>query len=100
MIERLLEFLHPRCHQLYNSARLSDDCQDVHSAVRGGLRDDLDTRQVVPGLPAALRRELLARGQIKKFSRGAWIYLQGDPPRGLWAVLDGGRLETIANTPD
>ena len=41
------------------------------------------------GLPAALRRELLARGQIRRFRRGSWVYLQGDPPRGLWAVLEG-----------
>jgi CRP-like cAMP-binding protein len=41
------------------------------------------------GLPAPLRRELLARGQIRQFRRGAWIYLQGDPPRGLWATLEG-----------
>ena len=40
-------------------------------------------------LPASLRRVLLARGQIKRFRRGSWIYLQGDPPRGLWAVLEG-----------
>lgn len=41
------------------------------------------------GLPGTLRRELLARGQIRQFRRGAWIYLQGDPPRGLWAVIEG-----------
>ena len=41
------------------------------------------------GLPAALRRELLARGGSRRFPRGSWVYLQGDPPRGLWAVLEG-----------
>jgi CRP-like cAMP-binding protein len=41
------------------------------------------------GLPPPLRRELLACGQIKQFRRGSWIYLQGDPPRGLWAMLEG-----------
>ena len=41
------------------------------------------------GLPASLRRELLAHGQIRRFRRGSWVYLQGDPPRGLWAVLEG-----------
>ncbi len=41
------------------------------------------------GLPAPLRRELIEHGEIRRYRRGAWIYLQGDPPRGLWAVLEG-----------
>ena len=41
------------------------------------------------GLPAALRDQLLRYAQIKSFRRGSWIYVQGDPPRGLWAVIEG-----------
>lgn len=41
------------------------------------------------GLPASLRRELLDHSEIRSFRRGTWIYLQGDPPRGLWAILEG-----------
>jgi CRP/FNR family transcriptional regulator, cyclic AMP receptor protein len=41
------------------------------------------------GLPAPLRQDLIERGQLKRFRRGASVYRQGDPPRGLWAVLDG-----------
>jgi CRP-like cAMP-binding protein len=40
-------------------------------------------------LPASLRREVLTHARLKRFRRGAAIYTQGDPPRGLWAVLDG-----------
>ena len=41
-------------------------------------------------LPLTLRRELLAHARLKRFKRGGTIYNQGDPPRGLWAVLEGG----------
>jgi len=40
-------------------------------------------------LPVMLRRELLGYVRLKRFRRGAAIYNQGDPPRGLWAVLEG-----------
>jgi len=40
-------------------------------------------------LPVLLRRELLGYARLKRFKRGAAIYNQGDPPRGLWAVLEG-----------
>jgi CRP/FNR family cyclic AMP-dependent transcriptional regulator len=40
-------------------------------------------------LPLSLRRELLGYARVKRFKRGAAIYNQGDPPRGMWAVLDG-----------
>jgi CRP/FNR family transcriptional regulator, cyclic AMP receptor protein len=40
-------------------------------------------------LPVMLRRELLGYARLKRFKRGAAIYNQGDPPRGLWAVLEG-----------
>ena len=40
-------------------------------------------------LPVLLRRELLGYARLKRFKRGAAICNQGDPPRGLWAVLEG-----------
>src|SRR3954453_2098064 len=40
-------------------------------------------------LPVMLRRELLGHARLKRFKRGATIYTQGDPPRGLWAMLEG-----------
>lgn len=41
------------------------------------------------GLPAELGRELLENGRIKSFRRGSWVYVQGDPPRGLWLLISG-----------
>ena len=41
------------------------------------------------GLPASLRRELLDRSEVRTYRRGAWIYMQGDPPRGLWGIVEG-----------
>jgi CRP/FNR family transcriptional regulator len=41
------------------------------------------------GLPAVLRRELLQRSEIRQFRRGSLLYMQGDPSRGLWGVLEG-----------
>jgi CRP-like cAMP-binding protein len=40
-------------------------------------------------LPAALRAQLLQHARLKSFRRGSWLYVQGDPPRGLWAVVEG-----------
>ena len=41
-------------------------------------------------LPVDAAPRALAHARLKRFKRGAAIYNQGDPPRGLWAVLEGG----------
>jgi CRP-like cAMP-binding protein len=41
------------------------------------------------GLPLELQRELLAHGRVKRYPRGAMLYVQGDPPPGLMATLEG-----------
>ena len=88
MGECLTEFIQG-VHHLYNSASQSNDRTTAGPWPPVGLRKHPDAGKWFAGLPASLRRELLAHGQIRRFRRGSWIYLQGDPPRGLWAVLEG-----------
>jgi CRP/FNR family cyclic AMP-dependent transcriptional regulator len=39
--------------------------------------------------PPAFRKNVLARIQTREFKKGDAIYRAGDPPGGLWVVLDG-----------
>ena len=41
------------------------------------------------GLPAERRTLLLDQARIRTFESGALIYAIGEPPNGLWAVIDG-----------
>jgi CRP/FNR family transcriptional regulator, cyclic AMP receptor protein len=40
-------------------------------------------------LPSELKRELFALRRVKRYPRGAMIYVEGDPPPGLMATLEG-----------
>jgi CRP-like cAMP-binding protein len=40
-------------------------------------------------LSPELQRELLAHRRVKRHPRGAMLYVQGDPPTGLMATLEG-----------
>jgi CRP/FNR family transcriptional regulator, cyclic AMP receptor protein len=38
---------------------------------------------------AKFRKEMLARLQLREFAKGEAIYHAGDPPGGLWVIIDG-----------
>lgn len=40
-------------------------------------------------LPAALQQQLLAHARLRQLSAGQYLFNRGDPPCGLYAVLDG-----------
>jgi CRP/FNR family cyclic AMP-dependent transcriptional regulator len=51
-------------------------------------------RQLVTGhwfrhLPGDLQRSLLAAARLRTLAAGQWLFKRGDPPCGLYAVLDG-----------
>jgi CRP-like cAMP-binding protein len=41
-------------------------------------------------LPDELQRDLLGEGVVRNLRKGQWLFSRGDPPNGLYAVLDGG----------
>jgi CRP/FNR family cyclic AMP-dependent transcriptional regulator len=41
-------------------------------------------------LPDDLQRRLLAAAAVKSLPKGGWLFARGDPPSGLFAVLEGG----------
>lgn len=43
-------------------------------------------------LSVALRGALLAEADVRQLRAGQWLYGTGDPPQGLYAVLDGAAL--------
>ncbi|WP_271410056.1 Crp/Fnr family transcriptional regulator [Pseudomonas sp. Q1-7] len=53
------------------------------------LRDLLLTGQWFSQLPAALQDELLAMAQLRRLTPGQRLFRRGDPPCGLYAVLEG-----------
>ena len=80
---------HPRCH-LLNKVRGKSVIANPPARLSPAERDAILMRsRWFAALPAPLRHELLDRSEIRTFRRGSWIYLQGDPPRGLWAILEG-----------
>ncbi|WP_280291027.1 Crp/Fnr family transcriptional regulator [Pseudomonas sp. BN417] len=52
-------------------------------------RDLLLTGEWFSQLPAALRDELLAMAQLRRLAPGQRLFRRGDPPCGLYAVLEG-----------
>ncbi|QEY60645.1 Crp/Fnr family transcriptional regulator [Metapseudomonas lalkuanensis] len=52
-------------------------------------RDLLLTGQWFSLLPAALQDELLAMAQLRRLEPGQRLFRRGDPPCGLYAVLEG-----------
>ncbi|BAN45867.1 Crp/Fnr family transcriptional regulator [Metapseudomonas resinovorans] len=52
-------------------------------------RDLLLTGQWFSQLPPALREELLAMAQLRRLEPGQRLFRRGDPPCGLYAVLEG-----------
>ncbi|WP_044870921.1 Crp/Fnr family transcriptional regulator [Pseudomonas sp. LFM046] len=52
-------------------------------------RDLLLTGQWFSQLPAALQDELLAIAQLRRLEPGQRLFRRGDPPCGLYAVLEG-----------
>lgn len=53
------------------------------------LRDLLLTGQWFSQLPEPLRNELLAMAQLRRLAPGQRLFRRGDPPCGLYAVLEG-----------
>ncbi|MDH4581525.1 Crp/Fnr family transcriptional regulator [Pseudomonas sp. BN415] len=52
-------------------------------------RDLLLTGQWFSQLPASLQDDLLAMAQLRRLEPGQRLFRRGDPPCGLYAVLDG-----------
>ncbi|WP_342246225.1 Crp/Fnr family transcriptional regulator [Pseudomonas sp. OTU5201] len=52
-------------------------------------RDLLLTGQWFSQLPASLQDDLLAMAQVRRLEPGQRLFRRGDPPCGLYAVLDG-----------
>src|SRR5215472_7117949 len=52
-------------------------------------RTQLETAPWFRGLPVELRDYLLNRGTLLRLDKGQALYRQGDPSRGLYAVLEG-----------
>jgi CRP/FNR family cyclic AMP-dependent transcriptional regulator len=51
------------------------------------------------GLPDELQRELLGAGIVRNLRKGEGLFSRGDPPSGLYAVVDG-RIRITATAPD
>ena len=53
----------------------------------------------LPTLPSALRDEVIGRVEGRKVNRGEFLYRQGDPPNGLFAISSG-QCRTVARARD
>lgn len=53
------------------------------------IRRLLNAGRWFSSLPAALQQLILARSAVRKFTKGQVISLEGSPPKGLYAVLEG-----------
>ncbi|RAE72795.1 Crp/Fnr family transcriptional regulator, partial [Burkholderia multivorans] len=49
----------------------------------------LDAHPWFAALPPALRAQLLAAAELRRLPAGHALFRRGDPPCGLYAVLDG-----------
>lgn len=62
-------------------------------------RDLLLTGEWFSQLPAALQAELLAMAQLRRLAPGQRLFHRGDPPCGLYAVLEGAvRIGSISES--
>jgi CRP-like cAMP-binding protein len=62
-------------------------------------RDLLLTGQWFSQLPAALQDQLLAMAQLRRLGPGQRLFRRGDPPCGLYAVLEGAvRIGSISES--
>lgn len=46
--------------------------------------------------PATLQDQVLAMGRIRRYPRGSMVYCLGDPPGGIFGILNGSIAVTIA----
>jgi CRP-like cAMP-binding protein len=61
----------------------------VNNEEQQQIRRFLSAGEWYGGLPAALQELILSRSFVRKYARGQVISLEGSPPKGLYAVLDG-----------
>ncbi len=60
-------------------------------------RQLLETGRWFAEIPAGLRDALLAAGRLRRLEPGETLFRRGDPPDGLYAVLDGAlRITAVA----
>lgn len=52
-------------------------------------RARLETGQWFSQLPVSLQDSLLAAARLRRLAAGQWLFKRGDPPCGLYAVLEG-----------
>ncbi len=60
-------------------------------------RQLLESGRWFADIPAAMREALLAAGRLRRLGPGELLFRRGDPPDGLYAVLDGSlRITALA----
>ena len=62
---------------------------NVHSLLSQGLW--------FSSIPASLQEELVARGKVQTLQRGEILFRRGDPPCGLYAMMDGALRISMVN---
>jgi CRP/FNR family transcriptional regulator, cyclic AMP receptor protein len=70
---------------------------DARNAKRFG--ELLRTGRWFGGLPESFQQRLLEAAVVRTLAKSEWLFSRGDPPSGLFAVLDGAvRITTTART--
>ena len=68
----------------------------IVASAPSALTRDAGFVTLFPGLSSAAQRTLAEVSEVRRVAAGSWLYGSGDPPAGLFAVLDGVAMVYVA----